>query len=73
MFNNARWLSRGLVLKRFVECLNEIKLFLNDQRVSYQKLSDDNWVCKLMLLADFCEHLNVKLQSSGETLHVTFG
>ena len=28
MYNNVRWLSRGLVLKRFVECFNEIKIFL---------------------------------------------
>ena len=28
MYNNVRWLSRGKVLERFVECLNETKLFL---------------------------------------------
>ena len=38
MYNNVRWVSQGLVLKRLVECLNEIKLFLNDQHVSYQEL-----------------------------------
>ena len=31
--NNVRWPCRGLVLKRFVECLNVIKLCLNDQHV----------------------------------------
>ena len=40
MYNNVRWLSRSLVLKRLVECLDEIKLFFNDQQVSYQELSD---------------------------------
>ena len=29
MYNNVRWLSRGEVLERFVECLNEINLFQN--------------------------------------------
>ena len=64
---NARWLSQGLVLKRFVECLNEIKVFMNDRHVSYQELSDDYWPTKLMFYADFCERLNdlnVKLQGS---------
>ncbi len=34
MYNHVHWLSRGLVLKRFVE----IKLYLNDQQVSYHEL-----------------------------------
>ena len=82
MHNNVRWLSRGLVLKLFVECLNERKLFLNDQHVSYQELSDDTWATKLMFFADFCvlmndlcvlmNDLNAKLQGSGKTLSVTF-
>ena len=76
MYNNVRWLSRGLVLKRFVECFNEIKIFLNDHHISYQELSDYKWVSKLMFFADFCEHLNelkVKLQGSGKALDVTLG
>ncbi|GFV92033.1 general transcription factor II-I repeat domain-containing protein 2A [Trichonephila clavipes] len=28
MYNNVRWLSRGNVLQRFVDCLEEIRLFL---------------------------------------------
>ena len=74
IYNDVRWLNRGLVLKQFVECLNEIKLFLNDQHVSYHKLSDDNWLSKLMFFADFCEHLNdlnVKQLGSGKKLDVT--
>lgn len=74
--HNIRWLSRGLVLKRFVECLDEIKLFLNDQQVYYQELYDIMWVCKLMFFADFCEYLNdlnIKLQGSGKTLDIMFG
>ena len=75
MNNNVRWLSQAFVLKRFVECFNEIKI-LNDHHISYQELSDYKWVSKLMFFADFCEHLNelnVKLQDSGKTLDVTFG
>ncbi|GFX52577.1 general transcription factor II-I repeat domain-containing protein 2A [Trichonephila clavipes] len=30
MYNNVRWLSRGNVLQRFVDCLEEIGLFLQN-------------------------------------------
>ena len=76
MYNNVRWLSRGLVLKRFVECFNKIKIFLKDQDIFYQEMFDFKWVSNLMFFADFCEHLNglnVKLQGGGKTLVVTFG
>ena len=31
MYNNVRWLSKGFVLKRFIEYMVEINLFLTDQ------------------------------------------
>ncbi|GFW24040.1 dipeptidyl peptidase 3 [Trichonephila clavipes] len=31
MYNNVRWLSRGNVLQRFVDCLEEIRLFLQEE------------------------------------------
>ena len=34
MYNSVRWLSREKVLQRFVECLNEIILFLNNRKNS---------------------------------------
>ena len=52
MYNNVRWLSRGFVLKRFVECFYEIKLF-NDYDIFCQELSDYKCVLKLMFFADF--------------------
>ena len=75
MYNDVRWLSRGLVLKRFVECF-EIKIFLKDHDIFYQEMFDSKWVSNLIFFADFCEHLNglnVKLQGGGKTLGVTFG
>ena len=76
MYNKVRWLCRGLVMKRFVECFNEIKIFLKDHRIFYQEMSDCKWVSSLMFFADFCEHLiglSVKLQGSGKTLDITLG
>ena len=71
MYNNVRWLSRGLVLKRFIECFNEIKIFLNNHHIFYLELSDCKWVSQLMFFTDFCKHLNelnVKLQGIGKAL-----
>ena len=75
MYNNVQWLSQGLVLKQFVECFNQIKVFLTNHNI-FQELSDCKWVSKLMFFADFCKYLNelkVKLQGSGKALHVMFG
>ncbi|GFX47250.1 protein ZBED8 [Trichonephila clavipes] len=35
MYNNVRWLSRGNVLQRFVDCLEEIRLFLYKMRAKF--------------------------------------
>ena len=51
MSNNVRWLSRGKVLERFVECLNEIKLFQNMKNNSdFPVLDDDARLSKLIFL-----------------------
>ena len=69
VYNNVRWISRGSILKRFVECLDEIRLFLKNDKFSCQELSDV-WICRLMLFTDFSLHLNdlnTKLQGSDKT------
>ena len=49
MHNNVRWLSRGKVLERLVECLHEIKLFLNMKNSKdFPELDDDAWLSKLI-------------------------
>ena len=42
MYNNVRWLSRGKAQQRFVECLDEIMLFLTTEKIleKYKELSD---------------------------------
>ena len=46
MYNNVRWLSRGKVLQRFVECLDEVILFLTTEKLlqKYKELSDGQWI-----------------------------
>ena len=68
---DVRWLSRGKVLNRFVECLFEIKMFLVERGEVYPQLNDDDWLVKLMFLADITTHLNdlnVSLQGGGQTI-----
>jgi hypothetical protein len=75
MYNNVRWLSRGNVLQRFGDCLEEIRLFLqNEGKVEeYPQLLDVMWLSKLMFFTDICQHfnqLNMKLQGINKTIIV---
>ena len=72
---SVRWLSRGKVLWRFVECLVEIKIFLATQKQTYPELEDEKWLAKLMFLVDITAHLNelnLRLQGSGQTVICLF-
>ena len=65
----------GSVLKRFVECVDEICLSLTNEIVSCQELFDVVLICRLMFFTDFSSHLNdlnTNLQRSGKTLDVIF-
>lgn len=73
MYNNGRWSSRGNVLQRFVDCLEEIRLLLQNEGKfeQYPQLLDVTWFSKLMFFTDICQHfngLNVKLQGT----HILF-
>lgn len=75
MYNNVRWLSRGRVLERFVACLDEIRLFMNDKGQEYPQLTDMTWLTNLMFFTDFTIHFNVlnkKLQGLGKTAERMF-
>ncbi|KAK2580007.1 hypothetical protein KPH14_010772 [Odynerus spinipes] len=72
LYNNVRWLSRGNVLQRFVDCLEEIRLFLNNENIidQYNQLLDVEWLAKLYFFTDLCSHLNelnIKLQGVNKT------
>ncbi|GFT78537.1 general transcription factor II-I repeat domain-containing protein 2A [Trichonephila clavipes] len=75
MYNNVRWLSRGNVLQRFIDCLEEIRLFQqNESKIEqYPQLMDIMWLLKLMFFTDICQHfneLNIKLQEPNKTVIV---
>ena len=75
MYNSVRWLSRGRVLERFVECLDEIRIFMDDNKQKYSELTDVNWLGRLMFFTDFTLHLNelnTKLQGFGKTVDEAF-
>ena len=77
MYNDVRWLSRGKVPERFVECLNEIKLFLNMKNNNdFSELDDNAWLGKLIFFTDLSMHLNelnVKLQGYGKGIDIMLG
>ena len=71
LHRSVRWLSRGKVLLRFVECLVEIKAFLIGQGKAYPELEEENWLVKLMFLVNITMHLNelnFHLQGPGKTV-----
>ncbi|XP_070599696.1 general transcription factor II-I repeat domain-containing protein 2A-like [Erythrolamprus reginae] len=75
MYNNIWWLSRGQVLERFVACLDEIRLFMNEKGQEYPQLIDTAWLTNLMFFTDLTIHFNVlnkKLQGVGKTAERMF-
>jgi hypothetical protein len=58
-------------LHRFVSSLQAIKVFLDEKEQHFPELNDDDWLCKLLFLADITKHLNdlnLHLQGQGQTV-----
>lgn len=75
MYNNVRWLSRGQVLERFVDCLDEIRTFMDDNKQNCSELTNVDWLIRLMFFTDFSSHLNelnTKLQGFGKSIDQAF-
>ena len=72
---SVRWLSRGKVFLRFVQCLVKIRAFLIEQEKAYSELEHEKWLVKLMFLMNVTTHLselNLRLQGTGQSVMCLF-
>lgn len=70
-FSKVRWLSRGVVLKRFFILRHEINIFMTEKGKNVQELSNEKWVLNLAFLTDITtlfNKLNTKLQGKDKLL-----
>lgn len=58
-YTKVRWLSRGMVLKRFFELRKEIDLFISSKGKSLLQLTSEDWIKDLAFLGDITNHLNI--------------
>ncbi|XP_046278677.1 general transcription factor II-I repeat domain-containing protein 2 isoform X3 [Marmota monax] len=66
-----KWLSRGLVLKRFFESLEEIDSFMSSRGKPVPQLSSKDWIRDLAFLVDVTMHLNtlnISLQGHSQVV-----
>ena len=74
-FCDVRWLSRGNMLERFFNLLNEVKDFLIMKGEDFPQLCDPEWIANLAFLVDITKHLNklnVRLQGKNQLVNILF-
>ncbi|KAM4043803.1 general transcription factor II-I repeat domain-containing protein 2-like [Anomaloglossus baeobatrachus] len=67
----VRWLSRGNMLMRFYQLLEEVKEFMEMKGKPVSELRDSKWQCDLAFMVDITKYLselNVKLQGPNQLL-----
>ncbi|XP_039111147.1 general transcription factor II-I repeat domain-containing protein 2B isoform X1 [Hyaena hyaena] len=71
-YTEIKWLSRGLVLKRFFESLEEIDSFMSSRGKPLPQLSSQDWIRDLAFLVDMTMHLNtLNMSLQGHSQVVT--
>jgi len=73
--STIRWLSRGKVLERVTTLREETHAFLKEQNDELaDRFRDDEWVAKLLFLADVFSHVNQlnKLMQGKKKLFLMF-
>ncbi|XP_006859905.1 PREDICTED: general transcription factor II-I repeat domain-containing protein 2-like [Chrysochloris asiatica] len=71
-YTEIKWLSRGLVLKRFFESLKEIDSFMASKGKPVPQLSSQDWIKDLAFLVDMTMHVNtLNISLQGHSLIVT--
>ncbi|XP_025202119.1 general transcription factor II-I repeat domain-containing protein 2B-like [Melanaphis sacchari] len=76
LHNNVRWLSKGNVLQRFFNLLNEIELFLIQSthlsaKDYHEFISDNSNIATIAFLTDIFQHINsfnLKLQGNQKLI-----
>ncbi|XP_060880484.1 general transcription factor II-I repeat domain-containing protein 2-like [Metopolophium dirhodum] len=76
LHNNVRWLSKGNVLQRFFNLLNEIELFLIQSthlsaKDYHEFISDNSNIATIAFLTDIFQHINsfnMKLQGNQKLI-----
>jgi hypothetical protein len=73
LHNEARWLSRGNILRRLFQLRGEVHLFLRDVSSFAKFLEDEGeeWLCRLAYLTDIFQKLNeliIVLQGFGNDI-----
>ncbi|CAB3221837.1 unnamed protein product [Arctia plantaginis] len=70
-YTEVRGLSRGLTLERFLNLIEEIKIFLAEKQRDVPELKNPDWLCDLAFLVDITNHLNVlntRLQGKNQLI-----